>query len=105
MKLNGGDTHRPLCGANDGARARNRDAFEGRAPRKFHRAEHGVGLQPAASGSFLKSVVVRYGPREYTRILDLRRHGEPLSPFGIVFRSKYSVTVVFSLYGAPFLRT
>jgi hypothetical protein len=30
-----------------------------------YRAEQGVGFQPLASGSFLKSEVVMYGPRKY----------------------------------------
>jgi len=31
----------------------------------FYEAEHGVGFHPAASGSFLKSVVVMYGRAKY----------------------------------------
>jgi hypothetical protein len=56
-------------------------------------AEHGVGLQPAASGSFLKSVVVTYGRAKYVgssmRVVTVNH----VSPFGSEFTSYYSVTM------------
>ena len=42
-----------------------------------YRAEQGVGFHPAAPGSFLKSELVRYGPREVDGVVDLGRHRQP----------------------------
>ena len=64
-----------------------------------------MGFQPFASGSFLKSEVVMYGPRKYCGSSTLLVTVNQRSPFGIVLTSKYSVTTALSLYGAPFFRT
>src|SRR5262245_25676852 len=50
-------------------------------------AEQGVGFHPPASGSFLKSVVVRYGPLEYTGSSTFVVTVNQRSPFGIALRS------------------
>jgi hypothetical protein len=66
------------------------------------RAEQGVGFQPAALGSLLKSELVMYGLVKYSGSSTFVVTVSQRSPLGRVLTSKNSVTVARLLYGAPF---
>src|SRR5262245_39055866 len=63
----------------------------------FYLTEQGVGFQPAALGSFLKSVVVTYCRVKYCGSSTLVVTVSHWSPFGIVLRSYHSVTTALVL--------
>src|SRR5204863_7995731 len=70
----------------------------------YHLAEHAVGFHPASVACFLYCEVMTNGWRRYNGSVVIMVTTISGSPLGSLIKSKYSIRLVFSLYGTPFLR-